>query len=167
MPYEDGDEPDGVQPGVPVHPESASLPRMRRELLAYKFELRTTLELLTAYANGSVQTVHQQVAHALACAAFDLTYPSLDHSEDRRFRKGMEMAAAHQLREHVLLAAEIVQAALAISISANESLKMIDALGESLSFDWHNLAAPLLCRRLNRHGHALARGRIPGWREGT
>jgi hypothetical protein len=151
----------------PTRNQIGCIPKFRRELIGHRNELRGVLERLLAFEKSEgTREIEPDVAEALACAASDTAYPPFNHSEGERFERALRMSAAGKFNDFASLAIAAVETALKITISALASVDMIDALDERVPFAWHNMHPSEAARRLNRLGHSLARGTIPGWRGG-
>ena len=148
---------------VPSEPKSP-IPRMRRELKAEAERLTRLISAIAETQRKSSRKVDDHVWFVLACAAADEPYPPREVAAGHIAKIGTN--TREHLAGHCDEAVEMLRDAISILISAGQSLRLADALGEPIPAELHNLPPLDLARRLNRLGHTLLRGRVPGWEGG-
>lgn len=148
---------------IPVPPNFATssfpIVRARRELKVAVVAAKTAMANLRRLEQGMQVQLDALAIDALIGAATDNQLP-LDDADDighlrHRSRDG-------EFDGHVALAVDELEDMLATLDAAQSSLRVISLLAEPIPSTWDNLPTLVLARNLNRLGHTLLRGRIPG-----
>ncbi len=161
------DDPDDVPPDEDQDPPvpSLTITKARRVLGEFKHDCTAAFSQLEELQKNRRIDLSEIAIDALVCGAFDLRYP-IDHDDPQisdlreRARNG-RLNAPDKL---VKLAKDEVEDMIGSLIAAEASLKAASYLDEPLPPCLNKLLPIELARKINRLGHDLMRGHLPGTR---
>ncbi|MDT3684034.1 MAG: hypothetical protein RO009_03195 [Pseudorhodoplanes sp.] len=140
-----------------------TIPSLFRVLNGHIASQTAVLQDLAKIRDGQRIAKRDGVSVALACAALEEKYPPLEI--DGRFGTFVGQAREGAFDKFAALACDLVGQAIAVTHSALEGVRFLDAINEAIPPQWSNLPISELSREVNRYAFTKMRGRLPGWSE--